>query len=31
MVKLAVFDAFHIIGSALWTLWGITMKVYEFI
>ena len=25
-----VFDAFLIIGSGLWTLWGITLKVYEY-
>ena len=28
--KPAVFDAFHFVGSGLWTLWGITLKVYEY-
>jgi hypothetical protein len=31
MMKQAVFDAFHIIGSGLWMLRGITLKVYEYI
>jgi hypothetical protein len=31
MVKPAVFDSFHIIGSGLWTLWEITLRVYEYI
>jgi hypothetical protein len=29
MVKPAVFDAFHIVSSGLWTLWGIALNVYE--
>jgi hypothetical protein len=31
MVKPAVFDALHIVGSVLWTLWGTTLKVYEYV
>jgi hypothetical protein len=31
MVKPAVFDAFHIVGSGQWTLWEITLKVYEYV
>jgi hypothetical protein len=27
---LLVFDALHIVVSGLWTLWGITLKVYEY-
>ena len=23
-------DTFHIVGSGLWSLWGITLKVYEY-
>jgi hypothetical protein len=30
MVKTVMFDSFHIVGSELWTLWGITLKVYEY-
>ena len=26
----AVFNAFHIFGSGLWSLWGIALKVYEY-
>ena len=26
----AVFDAFRIVSSGLWTLWGITLKLYEY-
>jgi hypothetical protein len=29
--KARLFNAFHIIGSGLWTLWGITLKLYEYI
>jgi hypothetical protein len=31
VAKLAVFDAFYIDGSGLWTSWGITLKVYEYV
>ena len=31
MVKLVVFNAFHIIGSRLWTLWRISLKIYEYV
>jgi hypothetical protein len=30
MVKPVVFNTFHIVGSGLWMLWGITLKVYEY-
>jgi hypothetical protein len=30
MVKRAVFDAFLIFGIGLWTVWEITLKVYEY-
>jgi hypothetical protein len=30
MINPAVFNAFHVVGSGLWTLWGITLKVYEY-
>jgi hypothetical protein len=29
--EVTVLDAFHIVGSELWMLWGITLKVYEYI
>ena len=29
MMNLAVFDAFHIVDSRLWPLWGISLKVYK--
>jgi hypothetical protein len=29
MVMLTVFDTFHIVGSGLWKLWGIALKIYE--
>ena len=28
--KMDVFNYFHIIGNGLWTLWGITLKIYEY-
>ena len=30
IVKPVVFDAFHIVGSGLRTIWGITVKAYEY-
>ena len=29
VMKSVVLDPFHIVGSNLWALWGITLKVYE--
>jgi hypothetical protein len=30
VVKPVVFDAFFIVGSRLWVLWGISLKVYGY-
>ena len=30
MVKLVVFDNYHVVGSRMWSLNGITLKVYEY-
>jgi hypothetical protein len=31
MVKPAVFNAFHMVGSGLWMPWWIILKVYEYV
>jgi hypothetical protein len=31
MEKPVVFDTFHIVGSGLWTLSGITLELYEYV